>query len=84
MLFWFIVPSTYNSAVKAKEYLAGQGCEIVYRLKQPAVYQLDPAAVRTWYGANTFSCGSETLTVEYAADTKLYIDNAISALAGNA
>lgn len=60
-------------------YPSGRIC---YKLAEPIVYHLTPHEVQTLLGQNNIwaDCG-DIESVEYSADTKLYIDNKITQLA---
>lgn len=55
-----------------------QGVKIVYELATPTTYQLTPTEVKTLLGANNIFADTGAVDVEYCADTKKYIDNAIA------
>lgn len=71
--------SAYTDAAVFKTAVSGQ--KLVYPLATPVTYQLTPTEVTTLLGTNNIwsDCGDST--VEYRADTKLYIDKKIAALA---
>ena len=50
----------------------------VYELATPTTYQLTPTEVKTLLGANNIFADTGAVDVEYCADTKKYIDNAIA------
>lgn len=52
---------------------AGTPFQAVYELETPEVYQLSPARVKTFLGANNISASTGDVTVTYRADTALYI-----------
>lgn len=66
----------YNTVEKV--YALGVTCAIP--LKEPTTYQLTPTEVRTLLGGNTIYTDAGDVSVEYIADTKLYIDNKIAEL----
>ena len=80
VIFMFIVPPEYTDSAEAKAWLEAQGCEVVYRLAAPEIFQVELAAVSTRKGLNRFSCENGSIRLEYTADTKLYIDGAVQAL----
>lgn len=51
----------------------GTPLQAVYPLATPEVYQLPPAKVRTFLGANSISASTGSVSVVYRADTGLYI-----------
>ena len=53
--------------------LASQEIQILYELATPQTYQLDPVTVQTLLGQNSIFADCGPSTVEYPADTKLYI-----------
>lgn len=53
--------------------------QIVYPLATPITYQCTPTEVKTLLGANNIFADTGSVNVEYCADTKKYIDNAIAA-----
>ena len=50
------------------------GAEVVYKLDTQQAYQLTPQEVRTFLGTNNIWADTGNTTVEYRADTKLYIE----------
>ena len=64
-------------AAYMEKYGTGQLC---YYLATPQTYQLTGAEVRTLLGGNTIYTDAGDVSVEYIADTKLYIDNKIAEL----
>lgn len=59
---------------------AMDGVKAVFKLSAEAVYDLDPVTITTLLGYNNVYCDTGTTEVEYAADTKMYIDNAIASV----
>lgn len=60
---------------------SGTPLEVVYQLAEPlAVYHLSPTEISTLLGINNIWADTGDVTVEYRADTKMYIDNQIAAL----
>lgn len=51
---------------------------IVYGLAEPQTYQLAPQEVQTILGQNNIFADTGNVTVQYRADTKLYIDKVLS------
>lgn len=63
-------------------FLTNNPMVIVYPLETPQTYQLTAQEIDTLYGTtNTVWADTGNVTVTYPADTKMYIDNAIAALA---
>ena len=76
---WIIVRDTrYNNVTAFKAALSG--VQILYPLATPQTYQLTPTEVRTLLGGNTIYTDAGEVSVEYVADTKLYIDNKVAEL----
>lgn len=55
-----------------------EGTQLVYELATPQTYQLTPQEVNTILGQNNIFAGTGDVTVQYRADTKLYIDKVLS------
>ena len=68
------------NAYMADQYTAGTPVTVVYQLMEPITYQLSPIEVSTLLGINNIWADTGDVTVEYRADTKMYIDNQIAAL----
>lgn len=49
------------------------GAQVVYRLADPSIYQLTPQEVTTLLGTNNIWADCGSVSVDYPADTKLYI-----------
>ena len=71
--------STIASVTAFKAKLAENGTDVVYPLATPQTYQLTPQEVSTILGQNNIFADTGNVTVQYRADTKLYIDKVISA-----
>ncbi len=71
------LPSTWIS--DRDVYSVGEtptiGAQVVYKLATPATYQLPPQEIKTVLGINNIWSNTGNATVNYKADTKLYIDN---------
>ena len=65
---------------EAQSAVTGADIQIVYELVTPQTYQLDPVTVTTLLGQNNIWADTGDSTVEYPADTKLYIDKKLAAL----
>ena len=60
---------------------AVSGIYVVYELTTPSVtVQLTPEQINTVLGNNTISCDLGSVSVDYPADTKLYIDDRVNAI----
>ena len=62
----------YTDAETFKTAVSGQ--MLVFPIKTPVTYQLTPTEVTTLLGTNNIWADTGDCTVEYRADTKLYID----------
>lgn len=71
--------SAYTDADVFKTAVSGQ--KLVYPLATPVTYQLTPTEVTTLLGTNNIWADCGDSTVEYRADTSLYVDKKIAALA---
>lgn len=58
----------------AKQWAIDHGLELVYPLAEPIEIQLTPHEVRSLLGQNNIFADTGDTTVEYRADTKLYIE----------
>lgn len=77
----FYYPDASITSLDAyKTWLASNNLQIVYPLATPQTYQLTPTEVRTLLGGNNIYTDAGAVSVEYVADTKLYIDNKIAEL----
>ena len=76
-----VVDNSFNGDVTAFK-TAMNGVIAVYELATPVTYQLTEseisAILTTLYGTNNIWSNTGDVTVEYPADTKLYIDNKIT------
>ena len=76
------LPSTWIS--DRDVYSVGEtptiGAQVVYKLATPATYQLPPQEIKTVLGINNIWSNTGNATVNYKADTKLYIDNKFQSL----
>lgn len=57
---------------------AMSGVQLVYEVATPQTYQLTPEEVKTVLGQNNIFADTGNVTVQYRADTKLYIDKVLS------
>lgn len=69
--------SRYSTAADLKAALAGQ--TFLYRLAEPQIYQLIGTPIPTLKGQNAIWADTGDVSVNYRADTKLYIDAQIKA-----
>ena len=68
-----------TSTDEFKAWLAENPIQIVYPLATPLEITLDPTTLSTLKGDNTVWSDGDSVTVEYVADPKLYIDKKITA-----
>lgn len=65
-------------------YVAGTtpttGAQVVYKLATPITYTLTPQEITSLLGTNNLWADTGNSDVEYRADTKMYVDNAIANL----
>jgi len=73
----FLVIDGVTTVEQAMTFFQANPCTIVYTLKTPATYTLTAEQVSTLLGANNIWCDTGNTSVEYRADTKLYIDGLI-------
>lgn len=59
---------------------AMSGVQLCYERAEPVEYTLTPQEVKTIYGANNIWSDAGPVSVEYPADTKLYIDGKLAEL----
>ena len=57
---------------------AMSGIHLCYELKEPVEYTLTPQEMKTLYGANNIWANAGPVSVDYPADTKLYIDGKLA------
>ena len=70
--------NTRNYSTIAEFKTAMQGVQLVYELATPQTYHLTPQQMTTLLGTNNIWADTGDTTVEYRADTKLYIDGKIA------
>lgn len=63
-----------RSAADFKTWLSNNNLQVVYELATPQTYTLTPQTINTLSGVNNVWADSGDVTIEYYADTKLYID----------
>lgn len=74
----YLPVSTYNKTQNEWKALA-MDIQIAAELATPQTYQLTPQEVKTVLGQNNIFADCGNVTVQYRADTKLYIDKVINA-----
>ena len=70
----------YASKTASDFKTAMSGVQLVYELATPTVYHLDPITVKTLVGYNNIYTDCGPVSVDYPADTKLYIDGKFAEL----
>lgn len=76
----FASAAAFN-AYLAAQYANGTPVQLYYELATPLEpIQLSPTEIKTLLGGNTVYTDAGAVSVEYVADTKLYIDNKIAEL----
>lgn len=70
--------SAYAEAADFKSAMSG--VQLVYELATPQTYQLTPTQIDSLLGLNNVWADSGDVTVEYIADTKLYIQKVMGAI----
>ena len=73
--YLFIIDSNYGEGDAASFKASLSGVYLVYPLATPQTYQLDPVTIATLLGQNHIWCDCGNVSVDYRADTKLYIEN---------
>ena len=76
----WVYDSAYTTLNALKEALNATPLQVLYPLSTPITYHCTPTEVRTLLGSNAIFADTGDVTVEYAADTKTYIDDQIAAL----
>lgn len=74
----FVRNLSFDDAATFKNAMQGQ--KIVYESMDSVSFDVTPVEINTALGNNSFSTGTGTISIDYRADTKLYIDNKINAL----
>ena len=86
----FKLPDAYNTSTTSPiltfvegfaALLASSPVQIVYKLDTPYTVQLSPYQLSTLKGINNVWSDCGDTTISYIADTKLYIDQKIAAIA---
>ena len=71
-----------NAYLRA-QVTAGTPVQVLHRLKEPRTVQLDPQTLALLRGENRIWSEAGASAVGYIADTKIYIDNAVAAIAAS-
>lgn len=74
----FVRNLSFDDAATFTNAMRGQ--KIAYLSTDSVSFDVTPVAINTALGNNSFSTGTGTISMDYRADTKLYIDNKINAL----
>lgn len=69
-----------TTAASIHEYISAHPLQFLVSLETPVQYQLTPTELRTLLGTNNIWADCGDVTVEYRADTGLYIDKKFAAL----
>ena len=80
---WFylcISSGIADTTEKLSTYLANNSVQVVAKLVTPLTVQLTPSQMQTLLGQNNIWADTGNTSVEYRADTKLYIDGKFSQL----
>ena len=70
-----------STLAELKTYLAANPVQIVLPLNTPVEHQLTPQQLTTLKGTNNVWSSTGETTLSYIADTKMYIDNKLAAIA---
>ena len=73
-----LVDSNFADYSVTEVAAALSGVQVVYELATPITYSLTPTEIRTLLGYNAIWADTGDVSVDYRADTKLYIDNKIT------
>jgi hypothetical protein len=71
----YVKDSRYTTGEELKTALSGHYCS--YEVATPITYELTAEQISTLLGVNNIWCDTGDTSVEYRADTKLYIDGLI-------
>ena len=75
----FVYDNRFVDLQTAKDIADTTNIQVLYALTTPVTYQLTPQEVATLLGVNNIWADCGQVSVEYRADTKLYIDSKIAA-----
>ena len=70
----YIFDSRFTDRATANSILSSEKPQFVFELEEPIVYDLTTTEVKTLLGANNIFADTGDCSVEYRADTKLYIE----------
>lgn len=68
------IPNTVTTSEEAKTWFTSNPVTTVFELATPLVYQLTPTQIEALLGCNAIYANTGEVSVDYFADTKLYID----------
>lgn len=71
-----------NAYLRA-QVAAGTPVQVLHKLKEPYTLQINPQTLTMLKGCNNVWADAGDTNITYIADTKMYIDNVIAALAAN-
>lgn len=74
----YVLDSDYTDAATFKAAMSG--VQLVYELATPITYTLTASEIRTLFGQNNIWADTGAVSVDYCADTKAYVDDAVSAV----
>ena len=77
-IFVCLPRSEYTTNEQANAFLQSNNVQVVYKLATPQTYQLTATELKTLLGQNNIWATTGNTTVEYRADTKLYIQKMLS------
>lgn len=78
--FSFALPKTITSLAEANAWAAANPIEFTYYLTTPLTYSLTAAQIITLFGQNNIWADTGAVSVDYCADTKTYVDDAVPAV----
>lgn len=74
----YIYDNRFVNLETARRLINETNVQLVYELEQPITVQLTPEQLTTLLGTNYIWSDADSVSVDYVADTKLYIQKAIS------
>ena len=75
---WYYPPVGIDTVESFNAWLAENNLEVVYLIEEPVTYQLTPTEIDSLLGTNNLWADTGDSTVEYRANTKLYISKKIT------